>query len=145
METFLYSDYCHIMVQWHFHRSSFFFIIICLIRAAISGLMTSMGSSGLQVFTTWPSGLTRYFQKFHLGSFFEESKISEYIFMSKILFFVKIFISISIWINYNFIESSSRIVIISKTKLNKKQNTQTQSLCNQMSIYLVISLKIVLN
>lgn len=127
MERFLYSNYCLGMAWWHFHRSSFFFMIICLIRTAISGLLTSMGSSGLQYFTTWPSGLTRYFQKFHLGSFFEESKILEYIFMSKILFFVKIFISISICLSDN-LRIKSRIVILSKTKPNQKQNTQTKQL-----------------
>jgi len=59
--------------EWLFQRSSLFFMIICLINDATSGLILSMGSSGLQNFTTLPSGLTRYFQKFHRGSFFEES------------------------------------------------------------------------
>lgn len=48
-------------------------MIICLINDVTSGLILSIGSSGLQNFTTLPSGLTRYFQKFHRGSFFEES------------------------------------------------------------------------
>lgn len=60
-------------VEWLFQRSSLFFIIICLINDVTSGLILSIGSSGLQNFTTLPSGLTRYFQKFHRGSFFDES------------------------------------------------------------------------
>lgn len=118
MQTFPYSDYFIWMAQWHFHRSSLFLMIICLIRSAISGLMTSMDSSGLQDFKNWPSGLTRYFQKFHLGSFFEESKI-EYILMSIILFFVKIFNSVSICISDNF-RIKFRIVIMLKTKQKVK-------------------------
>lgn len=59
--------------EWLFQRSSLFFMMICLINDATSGLILSMSSSGLQNFTTLPSGLTKYFQKFHRGSFFEES------------------------------------------------------------------------
>lgn len=52
-------------------------MIICRIRSATSGRMASMGSSGRQDLTTRPSGLTRYFQKFHLGSLLEESETTD--------------------------------------------------------------------
>lgn len=58
-------------------RSSLFRTIICRIRSATSGRMASTGSSGRQDLTTWPSGLTRYFQKFHRGSLLEESGTTE--------------------------------------------------------------------
>lgn len=69
------SFLCPAMLDWLwcFHRSSFFLRIICPIICDTWGLMASRGSSGLQNFTTCPSGLTRYFQKFHIGSFLEES------------------------------------------------------------------------
>lgn len=77
-------------------------MIICRIRSATSGLMASMGSSGLQDLTTWPSGLTRYFQKFHLGSFLEDSAKSEHISMSVILFFAQVSYSVRVCTGDNF-------------------------------------------
>lgn len=57
------------------HQSSTrFFRMISRTNAVASSRMLSMGSSIRQYRTTFPSGLTRNFQKFHFGIFCTESE-----------------------------------------------------------------------
>lgn len=59
------------------HSSARFFRMICRTSDMASCRMLSMGSSVFQNRTTLPSGSTRNFQKFHLGTFCTESKTNK--------------------------------------------------------------------
>lgn len=56
------------------YKSSRFFRMSFLTSAVIWGLISSTDMVGSQAPTTFPSGATRYFQKFQVGSFPEVSR-----------------------------------------------------------------------
>lgn len=56
------------------YKSSRFFRMSFLTSAVIWGLISSTDTVGSQAPTTFPSGATRYFQKFQVGSFPEVSR-----------------------------------------------------------------------
>ena len=59
------------------YKSSRFFRMSFLTSAVTWGLISSTDTVGSQAPTTFPSGATRYFQKFQVGSFPEVSREKE--------------------------------------------------------------------
>lgn len=69
-----HTQTCPASVDDLYHSSTRFFRMISRTSDVTACLTLSMGSSVLQKRTTFPSGFTRNFQKFHFGIFWTESE-----------------------------------------------------------------------